>query len=148
MIVRDRDEGDCRRVKEYLYSLCQQGRREDSLIRIACRELEAWYLGDSAALAAAFGRESLRGLERKARFRDPDAVSRPSDELRRLVPEFQKITGARRMAQHLTRSGNRSRSYQVLLDGIDAVATSSPAQRSSDQEGAHATDSRLRDENP
>ena len=33
-----------------------------------------------------------------------------------------EVTGARRMAQHLTRTGNRSRSFQVLLDGIGAVA--------------------------
>ena len=121
-IVRDQDEGDCRRLKESLYSLCQQGNREDSLIRIACKELEAWYLGAPEALAEAFGRESVRGLGRRAKFRNPDSVSRPSEELRRLVPGFQKVTGARRMAQHLTRTGNRSRSYQVFLDGIGAVA--------------------------
>ena len=61
VIVRDKDEGDCRRVKARLYSLCQTGRREDSLIRIACHELEAWYLGDTEALANAFEKESLRG---------------------------------------------------------------------------------------
>lgn len=122
VIVRDKDEGDCRRVKERLYSLCQTGRREDSLIRIACHELEAWYLGDTEALANAFGNESLRALSRKARFRDPDSVSRPSDAIRTLVPEFQKVSGARVMAQHLTRDGNRSRSYQVLLEGIEAIS--------------------------
>ena len=121
MIVRDKDEGDCRRVKAALYSLCQAGRREDSLVRIACHELEAWYLGDTQALANAFGNESLRGLGRKARLRDPDTVSWPSDAIRKLVPEFQKVLGARLMAQHLSRDGNRSRSYQVLLEGVDAI---------------------------
>lgn len=121
VIVRDKDEGDRLRVKAALRSLCQAGRREDSLVRIACHELEAWYLGDTEALASAFGQESLRGLSRKARFRDPDSVSRPSDAIRRLVPEFQKVSGARLMAQHLSRDGNRSRSYQVLLEGIDEI---------------------------
>ena len=32
-IVRDNDGGDCRRLKSSLYSLCQAGRRDDSLIR-------------------------------------------------------------------------------------------------------------------
>ena len=121
VIVRDKDEGDCRRVKAALYSLCQEGCREDSLVRIACHELEAWYLGDTQALANAFGNESLRGLGRKARLRDPDTVSQPSDAIRKLVPEFQKVSGARLMAQHLSRDGNRSRSYQVLLEGVDAI---------------------------
>ena len=121
VIVCDKDEGGCRQVKTRLYSLCQAGGREDSLIRIACHELEAWYLGDTEALASAFGDESLRELSRKAKFRDPDSVSRPSDAIHKLVPEFQKVLGARLMAQYLSRDGNRSRSYQVLLEGIDAI---------------------------
>ena len=120
-VVRDNDGGDCRRLKTSLYSLCQAGNRADSLIRIACQELEAWYLGDPDALADAFGRESLRGLGRRARFRDPDAVSQPSEAIRRLVPEFQKVSGARLMAQHLSRNRNRSRSYHALLAGVESL---------------------------
>ena len=120
-VVRDNDGGDCRRLKTSLYSLCQAGNRADSLIRIACQELEAWYLGDPDALADAFGRESLRGIGRRARFRDPDAVSQPSEAIRRLVPEFQKVSGARLMAQHLSRDRNRSRSYHALLAGVESL---------------------------
>lgn len=122
VIIRDNDGGDCRRVKNSLYTLCQEGSRDDSLVRIACQELEAWYLGASEALADAFGRESLRGLGRKARFRDPDSVARPAEAIRELVPEFQKVSGARRMAPHLTRDGNRSRSYHALLAGVETLA--------------------------
>ena len=123
-IVRDNDGGDCRRLKRSLSSLCDDGRRNDSLVRIVCQELEAWYLGDPDALADAFGRESLRGLGRKARFRDPDAVPRPSEALRTLVPKFQKVSGARLMAQHLSRDRNRSRSYQALLAGVESLRRS------------------------
>jgi hypothetical protein len=35
-----------------------------------------------------------------------------------MVAEFQKVSGARRMAEQLSRR-NRSRSYQVLIAGID-----------------------------
>ncbi len=121
VIVRDNDGGDCRSLKNSLLTLCRNGGREDALIRIACQELEAWYLGDPEALANAYDRESLRGLGRKARFRDPDSVSRPSETIRTLVPEFHKVSGARRMARHLTRDRNRSRSYRALLAGIEAL---------------------------
>ena len=120
-IVRDNDGGDCQRLKSSLYSLCQAGRRDDSLIRIACQELEAWYLGDPDALADAFGRESLRGLWRKARFRDPDTVSQPSEAIRKLVPGFQKVSGARLMARYLSRDRNRSRSYHALMAGVESL---------------------------
>jgi hypothetical protein len=93
------------------------------LERIACQELEAWYLGEPEALAKAFDTDHLRTLGRRARFRDPDAVAKPSSELARLIPSFQKVSGARRLAGHLTREGNCSPSFRALMAGLDALAT-------------------------
>ena len=121
-VVRDNDGGDCRARKEALRGLCEAARRPHTLIRLACQELEAWYLGEPDALAEAFERDALRNLGRRARFRDSDAVVRPSDALEQLVPEFQKVSGARRMARHLSRERNRSTSFQMLMEGIAAVA--------------------------
>ena len=121
-MVRDNDGGDCRALKDHLRELCRAGRREDTLIRIACQELEAWYLGEPDALSDAFGREALRGIGQRARFREPDAVARPSEAVEQLVPEFQKVSGARRMARHVTRERNRSTSFRVFIAGIEAVA--------------------------
>lgn len=118
VILRDNDGGDCHALKETLAALCREGHRPESLVRIACQELEAWYLGEPDALAEAFGDESLRTIASKARFRDPDAVRHPSDALEQLVPEFQKVSGARRMASRLTRERNSSRSFQILIAGI------------------------------
>lgn len=123
IVVRDNDGQDCVALKRRLVTLCRDAGREDTLVRIACQELEAWYLGEPRALAVAFGDERLRTLAAKARYRDPDAVAHPSAELRTLVPEFQKVSGARRMADHLTREHNRSRSFQVLVEGVDRVVT-------------------------
>ncbi len=93
-------------------------------MRIACQELEAWYLGGADALAEAFENATLRRIGDQARYRDPDMVARPSAEMERIVPEFQKISGARRMAPCLSRERNRSRSFQVLLTGLDRLAAS------------------------
>ena len=123
VVLRDNDGGDCRELKDRLVTLCRDGGREDSLVRIACQELEAWYLGEPAALADVFGNEQLRNMGSKARYRNPDAVIRPSEEIEKLVPEFQKVSGARRMAKRLSRDGNSSRSFQVLIEGIDRLST-------------------------
>ncbi|WP_419186179.1 DUF4276 family protein [Rohdeia mirabilis] len=123
VVIRDNDGGDCAALKQHLQSLCSDGQRKDSLVRIACQELEAWYLGEPDALADAFEQESLRGIGKKARYRDPDAVARPSDELERLAPAFQKVSGARLMARHLTRERNQSRSFHATLDGIGQMHT-------------------------
>ena len=37
----------------------------------------------------------------------------------KLVPEFQKVSGARRMASRLSRERNRARSFQVFIEGIE-----------------------------
>jgi hypothetical protein len=120
VVVRDNDGSDCLEVKRRLITLAQDGRRDDTLVRIACQELEAWYLGAPDALAQAFGREDLCTIGRRARFRDPDTIDHPARALVALVDEFQKVSGARRMAQALTRE-NRSRSYQVLISAIEGL---------------------------
>ena len=67
------------------------------------------------------GKQDLeKSIPRKLRaWRDPDAVVRPSAEVRKLVPEFQAVSGARRIACHLTRDRNRSASFRTFLTGID-----------------------------
>jgi hypothetical protein len=77
-------------------------------------------------MANAFGKAHLSEIGNKARYRNPDAIQQPSKKIARLIPEFQKISGARRMAQHLSRDGNRSRSFQVLMEGIEYLISDMP----------------------
>lgn len=120
-VVCDNDGGDCQALKQALVALCREGGRDDTLVRIARQELEAWYFGAPDALAEAFANDQLRRLRRRARFRYPDAIDKPSAALARLVPEFQKVSGARRMAGVLSRE-NSSRSFQALMAGLDRLA--------------------------
>ncbi len=127
VVVRDNDNGDCVRTKEKLLGLCREAGRDDVLVRIACQELEAWYLGDPDALARAFGDERLAELARRERFRNPDAVVAPAQALEELAPAFQKVSGARLMAEHLTEAASRSRSFQVFFEGLRRVIASLPS---------------------
>jgi hypothetical protein len=124
LILRDNDDADCIAVKERIRQLCQDGRREDTLIRIVCQELESWYLGDPNAMAAAFGNDRLRGLGKRPRYRYPDDVTKPSTHVQRVVGGYGKIASARRMAQHMTREGNRSHSFGVFLRGVETMLDS------------------------
>ena len=65
---------------------------------------------------------ALRELGR-SRYRNPDTVVRPSDAIAKLIPEFQKRSGARRMAAFLSRS-NTSHSFQVFIEGVERLWTS------------------------
>ena len=118
IVVRDNDEGDCYALKQRLRQLCLDGRRSDTLIRIVCQELEAWYLGEPDAMADAFGDERLRRIRNSPRYRNPDTRSKPSNDVKKLVSGFQKVEGARKMAARLTQERNCSPSFAVFLDGI------------------------------
>ena len=121
VVVRDNDNGNCVELKEQLRSLCQQGRREDTLIRIVCQELECWYLSEPSALADAYGDEKLRNAGRQARYRNPEARAKPSEDIRKLIPTFQKTDGARGMGERLTRESNRSHSFAIFLSGVESL---------------------------
>ncbi len=122
VVVRDNDNGDCGRIKKGLRALCEQGGRPDTLIRIACQELEAWYLGEPEALADAYGNAKLVKLAGKAKFRDPDVLAKPSVEVESLVPEFQKLAGARLLGPKLTEERNRSKSFRCFVAGVRRLA--------------------------
>ncbi len=122
VVIRDNDQSDCHALKKRLVELCHKGGRTDTLVRIPCQELESWYIGEPEALASAFDRPDLVNLSRKARFRDSDMVVNPSHELEKLVPEFQKVSGARRMALHLSAERNRSTSFRCFLAGVRRLA--------------------------
>lgn len=121
VILMDNDDGDCIALKERLTRLCAESGRDDSLVRIVCQELEAWYMGDAYALAEAFGDETLGNIRRRARFRNPDDIQKPSDALKKRIPDFHKADAARRMATHLSRERNISPSFQALLTGLDRL---------------------------
>jgi hypothetical protein len=121
VILRDNDGGDCYELKERLRGLCRRGGREDTLIRIVCQELEGWYLGEPDALADAFGDERLRNIGRQATYRNPDSHPKPSSDLAKLNPSFEKSSGARRMAERMTRERNRSHSFAVFLSGVERL---------------------------
>jgi hypothetical protein len=59
IILRDQDSGDCHLIKQNLISKVPANRHAYTLVRIACKELESWIIGDWPAVATAFGNQSL-----------------------------------------------------------------------------------------
>lgn len=126
IVLRDKDSSDCRRVKRNLSELCATAGHPDALVRIVCHELEAWFLGDFAAVEAAFHVGDLVGKERRAIYRDPDRLANAAQEMKRLVPWYQKISGARSMGPHLDPARNRSHSFRVFVEGLKQMIATLP----------------------
>jgi len=119
--VRDQDRGDCVDVKNRLLEMCRDNGRDDALVRIPCRMLEAWFIGDLEAVANAFNRHSIKSAGGRAKYRNPDSLGDPAGELRRLVPGYGKVGGARSIAPQMRLDdSNRSRSFHVFVNGVIA----------------------------
>ncbi|EXG78789.1 hypothetical protein Cloev_0924 [Cloacibacillus evryensis DSM 19522] len=116
VIVHDKDNKDCRLLKQELAKICKPYNRK-VLIRIACQELEAWYFGDLKAVSAAYGK-NLSPLANKNKYRYPDNIRNPKELLRRLIPEHQQISGAKRIACHMDLSANSSASFNTFINGV------------------------------
>lgn len=118
VIVHDQDSNDCVALKQELLSLCQHSGHDDVLVRIICRELEAWYFGDPEAVELAYPNSGFVAKTRKRSFRASDEIVKPSEQLERLIPAFQKGGGATAISPHLSLERNQSRSFQVFVEGI------------------------------
>lgn len=124
VIVRDNDNADCMSLKSKFLDMCAANGRSDTLVRLVCQELEGWYLGDLPALASAFNNPKLNTPKNVKRFSVPDEWQKPSIEVARLIPEFQKGSGARLMGCHLNIENiNKSKSFQVFIDGLQRMAS-------------------------
>ena len=138
VVLIDEDRKDCHELKTYLEKAAREAGfvtkssaipNEDFQVvnRIAIEELEAWFFGDIEAMHAAYPRIS-RNLHAKAKYRNPDAIKGGTYEtLERLLIQKKYFTGripkptvAQNIAQHMEPSRNRSKSFQVFVEGLKA----------------------------
>ena len=82
IVLRDQDSHpDCSAVKQRLLDLCEaSGKADYCLVRIACHELETFYLADLAAVEQALTLKGLSGLQPSRKFKSPDQLGSPSRE--------------------------------------------------------------------
>ena len=127
VILRDQDAKNCKIVKGTLLDLVAQSGREPALVRVACRELESWVIGDWTAVGTAFDRPQLSAQSSKAVYRDPDRLVQPVRELRKFIPDYQKRDGARRLGGLLDPARNQSSSFRAFCAGVQRLITTSAA---------------------
>ena len=127
VVLRDQDSApDCIAIKAKIASLCASAGRPEALVRIACRELESFYLADLAAVEKGLELHGLAKRQAHRKFRSPDYLGSPSKELATLTKDrYQKISGSRAIGPWLDPDNVRSDSFRNLIAGIrrlDVVA--------------------------
>ncbi len=89
--------------------------------------MEAWFFGDIEALRGAYPRVS-KSLQYQRKYRDPDAIKGGTAEaLERLLirtgyytGKLPKIEVAQNIGPYMDPNRNRSKSFQVFVEGLKA----------------------------
>lgn len=119
VILRDKDSGDCMVIKNCLREECVQAGRPETLVRIACHELESWYLADLSAVEKGLNLPGLAKRQNQSLYRNPDQTPNPANELQRVTEDvYQKMSGSRAISPYLDLDNARSHSFYIFVAGI------------------------------
>lgn len=124
IVVQDQDRYlDCADLKAKLLDLCAKtGRSEKCLVRIACKELEAYYLADLVAVEQALEVRGLSNKQGTEKFRNPDRLGSPSRELKQITrDQYEKVAGSRKIGKLLRLDNERSPSFRNLICAIQRM---------------------------
>lgn len=127
LVLCDQDAQDCKALKTVLSRcIADTGRKLPLKIRIACHELENFYLGDLAAVESGLRMAGLSRLASKNPYRKPDEMTNAPEQLRKITGNaYQKCAGSQAIAPFLDLTGvNKSTSFNALLDAIRELTLS------------------------
>ncbi len=124
IVLRDQDSGNCEKIKRNLQDICTRARKPQTLVRIACRELESWYFGDLKAVETGLQINGLSALQLKSKYRTPDGIQNPRRELEKLTKNrYQQVSGSRVIGKHLQLDADcsSSTSFRHFIRGIRKI---------------------------
>ncbi len=119
LILHDQDSADCRILKHELNERCGDYSIPIK-IRIVCRELESWYLGDLEAIERAYPGFKSSKYKSKAQFRNPDILN-AKDKLKKILPEYKEIASSREISKYMEIEQNRSESFRQFVSGMQSI---------------------------
>ena len=136
MVLIDEDRQDCMQLKAKLEQAARDAgfstksnttsRRDFRVVnRLAIEELEAWFFGDPKAVQAAYPGIS-KTFQNRRKYRNPDAITGGTHEalarlLKRYYPKWlPKTKVAADIAANMEPNLNRSKSFQVFIEGVKA----------------------------
>lgn len=128
LITRDQDNNDCVQLKTYINDMVKNNCHCEYSIRIICKELESWFLGDMQAIEKAYPRFKADNYINKAEFRNVDKIQYPNRQLLKLLPEYAdrqtlpKLEVSENISKHLDIDNNLSSSFYHTIAAIKKLA--------------------------
>lgn len=127
LITRDQDNDDCTKVKEKFINAIKGKCSCPFFIRIICKELEAWFLGDLNSIKNAYSRFKPEAYQNKSDFRNVDKINQPNRYLLKIIPEYSgretlpKIEVSETISPFLNIDSNSSESFNNTISAIQRL---------------------------
>lgn len=124
LITRDQDAANCIEVKKRIKSIIGSNCHCDYYIRIVCKELESWFLGDLTAVKLAYPRFKPEQHQGKADFRNVDLITNANHHLLKIIPEYSnwetlpKLQVSENISPFLNLDKNTSTSFNNTIKAI------------------------------
>ena len=129
LVTRDQDNNDCIELKQHLDEIISNNCACEYSIRIVCKELESWFLGDMEAIEQAYPRFKAEQHVNKAEFRNVDKIAYANRQLLKHIPEYidrqtlPKLEVSENISQFMDFSKNKSDSFNHTIKAILKLAT-------------------------
>jgi len=126
-VLVDQDKRNCYEFKKEIKEKMQNCACNYK-IRIACYELEAWFLGDMDAIKQCSQKFKPDFFRNKEKYRNIDSLPKPSSIIEEIVPDLKKIYSRKdKFASEISKyidlndKINQSHSFNVFLETIKSI---------------------------
>ena len=121
IILRDQDAADCKKLKTEFQKTCNPKNQPNYLIRIVCRELENWYIGNLETIEKIYKIPNLGKRQNKNKYRNPDNLYGFSEISNLTKNKYQEVDGSRKIGAMLDLNNNCSHSFKIFCEGIEKI---------------------------
>jgi len=120
LVLQDQDSNDCLKLKQSITELIKPSNLSTYKIRIVCKELECWYLGDLDAVERIIPNSKASKYKNKSKFKDPERLN-GKEELKRWIHPYNAISFAKSIASHMDWEVNKSKSFHHTIKTIKDI---------------------------
>ncbi len=131
LVTIDQDNYSCKELKQKLEEIIKENCHCPYKIRIVCKELESWFLGDLEAISKAYPRLKSGKYRNKPEIKNVDEINKPSEKLIKMIKEIDgrkflsKGELSEKISPHLNIDINSSVSFQQTIQAIKSLTASS-----------------------
>jgi hypothetical protein len=124
LVTIDQDNHDCQSLKQKLEEIVKENCLCPYKIRIVCKELESWFLGDLDAISKAYPRLKSEKYRNKSEMKNVDEIKKPSEKLIKMITEaygrsfLSKNELSEKISTHLDLTKNTSISFNQTIQAI------------------------------